>query len=132
MKSTLSTKVADIANIKKYSSLSGSNVDEKNTKIARKKSCFCLSVGLVESSPQFPAVYKITGKLPPSCHEVLKQHNRKCRKTITALGFTGFTFHVYLLSKLSKEKFVLKSEHVGEKLLCSNLTCNKYVHQLIM
>ena len=52
MKSTLSTKVADIANIKKYSSLSGSNVDEKkNTKIARKKSCFCLSVGLVERSP---------------------------------------------------------------------------------
>ena len=31
MKSTLSTKVADIANIKKYSSLSGSNVDEKKT-----------------------------------------------------------------------------------------------------
>ena len=87
---------------------------------------------MVESSPQFPAVYKITGKLPPSCHEVLKQHNRKCRKIITALGFTGFTFHVYLLSKLSKEKFVLKSEHVGEKLLCSKLTCNKYVHQLIM
>ena len=81
MKSTLKTMVADIAKIKKYSSLSGSNVDGKNTKIARKKSCFCLSVGWWRGVHNFLLSTEEEGTFPPSCHRVLKQHNRKCRKS---------------------------------------------------